>query len=97
MKKQDEALADLLVDLKTELFSYAYEKIWEELSGEDRALVSLLLEKKELHGSTGVLMIREGRILFYPAGSEVPSVNRTMIWERKASAVAGGNRKTDAR
>ena len=47
-------------------------------------LMLLLLEKKELHGSTGVLMIREGRILFYPNGSEVPSVSRPMIWEKKA-------------
>ena len=60
-------------------------------------LLALLLEKKELHGSTGVLMIREGRILFYPAGSEVPSVNRTMTWERKASAGGGRNKKTEPR
>ena len=28
---------------------------------------------------------RDGRILFYPKGSEVPSVNRPMIWEKKTS------------
>ena len=53
-------------------------------------LMLLLLEKKELQGSTGMLVIREGRILFYPKGSEIPSVNRPMIWERKASAGTAG-------
>ena len=49
-------------------------------------LMTLLLGKKELHGSTGILMIREGRILFYPNGSEVPSVNRPITWEKKTGA-----------
>ncbi len=48
----------------------------------DRLLL-LLLEKKELQGSTGLLRLQEGRILFYPRGSEVPSVNRPLIWEKK--------------
>ncbi len=34
-------------DLKSELYSYAYEKIWEELSGEDRAMIRLILDKDE--------------------------------------------------
>ena len=46
-------------------------------------LMLLLLEKKQLQGSTGILMIREGRILFYPKGSEVPSVDRSMIYVRQ--------------
>ena len=46
-------------------------------------LMTMLLEKKQLKGSTGVLAIREGKILFYPNGSETPSVNRSMIYERK--------------
>ena len=33
---------DIIIDLKTELFSYSYEKIWEELTVEDRLLISLL-------------------------------------------------------
>ncbi len=33
--------------LKTELFAYSYEKIWEELSPEDRFLAGLLTEKEE--------------------------------------------------
>ena len=60
-------------------------------------LMLLLLEKKELHGSTGMLMIREGRILFYPKGSEVPSVNRPMIWERRTSAGTAGHRRKNTR
>jgi DNA topoisomerase-3 len=43
----------------------------------------LLLEKKQLQGSTGILMIREGHILFYPKGSEVPSVDRSMIYVKQ--------------
>ena len=46
-------------------------------------LMTMLLEKKQLQGSTGILMLREGRILFYPNGSETPSVNRSLIYERK--------------
>ena len=43
-------------------------------------LMLLLLEKKLLRGSTGTLMIKEDRILFYPNGSEAPSVNRSLIY-----------------
>ena len=46
-------------------------------------LMGLLLEKKQLQGSTGILMIREGIILFYPNGSETPSVNRPMVYVRQ--------------
>lgn len=35
-------------DLKMELYSYAYEKIWEEMAEGDRELVCLLTEKEEL-------------------------------------------------
>ena len=34
-------------DLKTELFAYAYEKIWEELSEEDRGLARLLTDAED--------------------------------------------------
>ena len=43
-------------------------------------LVQLLLEKTQLQGSTGILMIREGHLLFYPNGSERPSVDRPMVY-----------------
>ena len=47
-------------------------------------LVQLLLEKKQLKGSTGTLMIREGQLLFYPEGSDQPSVRRPMTWEKRS-------------
>ena len=43
-------------------------------------LLRLLLERKQLQGSTGILMIREGKILFYPNGSGIPSAERSMIY-----------------
>ena len=46
-------------------------------------LLLLLLEKKQLQGSTGILMIREGKILFYPNGSETPSVERSLIYVKQ--------------
>lgn len=46
-------------------------------------LLLLLLEKKQLQGSTGILMLREGRILFYPNGSEVPSVDRSLAYVKQ--------------
>lgn len=38
---------ELVSDLKTELYAYAYEKIWEELSEGDRELVRLLTNEPE--------------------------------------------------
>lgn len=38
---------EIVAELKAELYSYSYEKIWEELSNEDRYLASLLTEKEE--------------------------------------------------
>ena len=46
-KGHKESIESITSDLKAELFSYAYEKIWEELSGEDRAMIRLLLDKEE--------------------------------------------------
>ena len=45
-------------------------------------LMSLLLEKKQLQGSTGILILKDGRILFYPNGSSQPSVNRSLIYQK---------------
>ncbi len=49
----------------------------------DAKLIRLLLEKKELRGSTGTLVMRENTLLFYPQGSDAPSVRRAMVYERK--------------
>ena len=46
-------------------------------------LVTLLLEKKEVKGSTGILAIRDGKILFTPNGSETPSASRPLRYEKK--------------
>lgn len=46
-KNKDYDDEELENDLKTELFAYAYEKIWEELSEGDRELVRLIAEQEE--------------------------------------------------
>ncbi len=46
-KKDNQNLSDVILDLKAELFAYSYEKIWEELSENDRYLLRLLAGKKE--------------------------------------------------
>jgi hypothetical protein len=46
-KKENETLEDITPDLRTELFAYSYEKIWEELTEADRFLMSLLTDKNE--------------------------------------------------
>ena len=46
-KHKDYSMEELESELKTELYAYAYEKIWEELSNEDRALVRLMTEDDE--------------------------------------------------
>ena len=46
-KKEDESFDDIIANLKSELFAYSYEKIWEELSENDRFLIRLLAGKEE--------------------------------------------------
>ncbi len=46
-KKESDSLEDIISDLKTELFAYSYEKIWEEMTNNDRALAKLLVDKEE--------------------------------------------------
>lgn len=46
-KLPEQTLEDLIPELKTELFAYSYEKIWEEMSDTDRFLAALLTEKDE--------------------------------------------------
>ncbi len=40
-------MQELAEELRTELFAYSYEKIWEEMSKEDRALAGLLINQEE--------------------------------------------------
>jgi DNA topoisomerase-3 len=46
-------------------------------------IVTMLLEKKELKGSTGTVALRDGKILFMPNGKDAPSVSRALVYERK--------------
>ena len=46
-KCDDETLDDIILRLKTELYAYSYEKIWEEMTAMDRFLAELLVEKEE--------------------------------------------------
>ncbi|MBR2188326.1 MAG: hypothetical protein IJ860_02795 [Eubacterium sp.] len=46
-RRENETMEDILAAFRTELFAYSYEKIWEELSREDRRLVRLLTDKDE--------------------------------------------------
>ena len=61
----------------------AFLNLVDTLPPEEYDITLLLLEKKELHGSTGILMLRDGRILFYPNGSGKPSVDRSMIYVKQ--------------
>lgn len=45
-------------------------------------LIRLILERKQLRGTTGTIVIQNGRLLFYPEGSEQPSVNRSLVYEK---------------
>lgn len=47
-------------------------------------LMTLLLEKKQLQGSTGILAVADGKILFTPNGNTAPAVSRSLIYERKS-------------
>jgi len=46
-KAKCETLEDILGELKSELFAYSYEKIWEEMTENDRFLVRLMVDKEE--------------------------------------------------
>ena len=46
-KQKTQTLKNLVPLLKSELFAYSYEKIWEELSVEDCFLLKLMTQKKE--------------------------------------------------
>ncbi len=46
-------------------------------------LLRLLLEKKQIRGSTGTVVLNEGKMLFYPNGSEAPSSVRSLMYEKK--------------
>ena len=45
--KKSPNMDEIIYDLRMELFSYSYEKIWEELTEEDRELVMIISDKEE--------------------------------------------------
>ena len=46
-------------------------------------LLRLLLEKKQVAGSSGTIQLGEGSIRFFPRGSETPSAVRSLAYEKK--------------
>ena len=58
-KKENENLDNIVSALKAELFAYSYEKIWEELSENDRFLLRLLTEKEEYKREEILLLMGE--------------------------------------
>lgn len=46
-KSPDDNMEEIVRQLQSELFAYAYEKIWEELSDEDREMIRILSENDE--------------------------------------------------
>ena len=63
--------------------------IWKDLLSRgngpalNEKLLRLILEKKQVKGSTGTILLNEGRMSFYPAGSDEPSVSRSIAYVRK--------------
>lgn len=46
-------------------------------------LVALLLDKRRVQGSTGVVSLTDGKIAFTLNGAAAPSVNRSILYEKK--------------
>ena len=46
-------------------------------------LLRLILEKRQVQGSTGTILIRDGKIQFQPAGGDKLSVDRPLAYEKK--------------
>ena len=60
-KKESESLDDVISNLKSELFAYAYEKIWEELSENDRFLIRILAGKEEYKREEVLVLMGENK------------------------------------
>ena len=50
----------------------------------DERLLRLILEKKQLRGSSGTIVLQEGWMRFYANGAEAPAVSRSLAYEKKA-------------
>ena len=49
----------------------------------DEKLMRLILAKKQIKGSTGLITLLDGWIQFYPNGSQEPSVRRSVLYDKK--------------
>ena len=47
-------------------------------------LVRLVLKQKQVKGSSGTILLKEGHLMFYPNGSETPSINRSLRYDKKS-------------
>ena len=47
-------------------------------------LLRLVLAQRQVQGSTGTIVLRENQIQFYTKGSEIPTVNRSLIYGKKS-------------
>lgn len=59
-KNENDSIENIKDRLRQELFAYSYEKIWEELSDNDRLLASLLTGKRE-YKREEILLLMEGK------------------------------------
>ena len=46
-------------------------------------ILRLILEKKEVTGSSGSIVLKDGWIQFYPKGENTPSVSRPLVYQKK--------------
>ncbi len=58
-KKEDETIDDIIYNLKSELFAYSYEKIWEEMTDMDRFLAHLLVNKEEYKREEVLILMKD--------------------------------------
>ena len=63
-KKDVEGLDDIITALKSQLFAYSYEKIWEELSETDRFLSRILSEKTEYKREEVLVLMGERKEIY---------------------------------
>ena len=71
--------ADQLIG-KTPLLQLCHLERKEQLSAK---LVQLVLVNQVVRGSTGVIMVDDKNIQFFPHGSEAASARRPLIYEKK--------------
>ncbi len=46
-------------------------------------LLRLILEKKQVQGSSGTIVLQDGFLKFFPLGKDSPTVSRSLVYEKK--------------